>query len=275
MSLRRVVSLTALFSCSALLLTSVVLYIVPAGRVAYWAGWRLWGLSKEQWTAVHINLGVLFLLAVIVHIWLNWAAILSYLKRGIRKLTFFSSDFFVSLVLTLVVCVGTLAKVPPLSSIVELGDYFSERANIRYGEPPYGHAELSPLADFAEKIDVDLEAALQRLSAANIRITDTSRTVQEIALSHGMTPQEIYLIVDPSAAVSPTEMPEKAPAGTGKRSLTELCEMYRLDCQRILNELTSRGFQIAPDLPLKDAAAANGMDPYALYEEIQRIARSQ
>lgn len=45
MNLRRLTSLTALTSFVLLLVTSVVVYLAPQGRVAYWADWRLWGLS--------------------------------------------------------------------------------------------------------------------------------------------------------------------------------------------------------------------------------------
>jgi len=41
--------------------TSLILFIVPQGRVAYWADWRLLGLSKTDWGNIHINLGLLFL----------------------------------------------------------------------------------------------------------------------------------------------------------------------------------------------------------------------
>ncbi|RLB96386.1 MAG: hypothetical protein DRH90_24660 [Deltaproteobacteria bacterium] len=49
MNMKKITSLTSLISFLVLLLNSVVLYIVPHGRVANWADWRLWGLSKTDW----------------------------------------------------------------------------------------------------------------------------------------------------------------------------------------------------------------------------------
>lgn len=69
MNLRRTASLTALVSFVLEIVTSVILYIVPHGRVAYWSDWRMWGLSRTQWADLHINLGVLFLIAVVIHAW--------------------------------------------------------------------------------------------------------------------------------------------------------------------------------------------------------------
>ena len=66
MSLRRIVSLTLFLSVAVMLTSSVILYIVPHGRVAYWADWTLWGLSKTQWGDMHTNSGLLMLIAAFV-----------------------------------------------------------------------------------------------------------------------------------------------------------------------------------------------------------------
>jgi hypothetical protein len=61
MNIRRVTSLTAMIAFIAMLITSIILYIVPQGRIAYWADWRLLGLTKEQWGDIHINMGLLLI----------------------------------------------------------------------------------------------------------------------------------------------------------------------------------------------------------------------
>ena len=136
MNMRKITSLTALLSFVLLMLTSIILYIVPAGRVAYWASWKLWGLSKEQWGEVHINLGFLLLLAMILHIYYNWQPMVSYMKNKARKFRLFTVDFNISMILVLVVFWGTLVGIPPMSSIVQLGANISEKGNLYYGEPP-------------------------------------------------------------------------------------------------------------------------------------------
>mgnify|MGYP000181594178 CR=1 FL=1 len=40
MKIRKIASLTALLSFVVVIVTSIVLYIVPQGRIAYWADWR-------------------------------------------------------------------------------------------------------------------------------------------------------------------------------------------------------------------------------------------
>jgi hypothetical protein len=61
-TIRKVTSLTAALAFILMVLTSIVLYIVPQGRVAYWADWRLLGLTKTDWGNININLGLLFLI---------------------------------------------------------------------------------------------------------------------------------------------------------------------------------------------------------------------
>ncbi len=272
MNMRKITSLTALTSFVLLLLTSIILYIVPAGRVAYWAGYRLWGLSKEDWAAVHINLGVLLLIAVILHVYYNWAAMISYMKNRTRQLRVFTPDFNVALMLTLAVFFGTLAGIPPMSSIIHLGEAVTDRANIKYGEPPYGHAELSPLSDFVDKVQLDLDQSLATLQAAGIVVASPRQTMQEIAEANGTPPQKIYDMIRPAVETG-GQMPEEAPGGTGKRTLVQLCELYQLDVDRVRAGLRDSGVTAAADQSMKDIAAAHGMDPQGLYGLIYRISR--
>jgi len=104
MNMRKITSLTALISFVLLIVTSIILYIVPSGRVAYWAGYRLWGLDKVQWGNVHINLGFLLLIAIILHVYYNWTVMISYMKNKSKRLKIFTADFNISLIVTLAVC---------------------------------------------------------------------------------------------------------------------------------------------------------------------------
>ena len=106
MKIRRVTSLTALLSFIFLITTSIILYIVPPGRVAYWADWQLWGLTKTEWSNIHINLGFLLLLSISLHIYYNWKPIISYLKNKAKQVKIFTKEFNVALVLTIILLWG-------------------------------------------------------------------------------------------------------------------------------------------------------------------------
>lgn len=70
MKIIRITSLTALSTFVLLVLTGLVLYIAPHGRIAYWAEWRFWGLTNSEWRNIHINLALLFLLTIFLHIYI-------------------------------------------------------------------------------------------------------------------------------------------------------------------------------------------------------------
>ena len=271
MNMRKITSLTAMVSFLLLMVTSIILYIVPAGRVAYWAGWELWSLSKVQWGAVHINLGLLFFLSIILHVYYNWQPIVNYLKNRNKQVRIFTADFNISLLVTLVVFVGTLAGIPPLSSIIQLGESISETANLKYGEPPYGHAELSPLQDFAEKVKVDLTEGLALLQTAGIQVSSPKQTIMEIATANGLTPKDLYLTMKPVALAATEVMPEEAVGGTGQRTLAQLCALYQLNPAEIVSGLGVKNIQAELGMTMKAIAAANGIDPHAVYAEIYKL----
>jgi hypothetical protein len=55
---RAFTSLCSLVSFILLLLTAIILYIEPHGRVAYWTKWNFLGLEKHQWGNIHIFSGL-------------------------------------------------------------------------------------------------------------------------------------------------------------------------------------------------------------------------
>lgn len=269
--MRRIVSLTALLSLVLVLLTSVVLYIEPPGRVAYWAGWRLLGLSKEQWGAVHINIGVLFLAALGLHVWYNWTPLVSYLKDKARNFRLFTREFTWAAGITLAFVLGTLLGLPPLSWIPEGNIWFQDRAARIYGEPPYGHAELSTLKTFASRLNLDLDAALERLRRAGVTVAGPEETLQAVALRQGVTPQALYRIMQPETPPGAARaLPAAPPPGTGSRSLADVCQEYGLNIKEAGQRLADAGMASRPDQSLKEIATAAGKAP----DEVWTILRS-
>ncbi len=273
MNMRKITSLTALLSFTLLMVTAIILYIVPSGRVAYWSNWQLWSLSKEDWGAVHMNLGFLLLLSIMLHIYYNWKPMISYMKDRAKKLKVFTGNFNTALVITLVVFFGTLNGIPPMSAIIDLGDSITEDANLFYGEPPYGHAELSPLSDFSDKVKLDLNASIMKLKAAGIKFDSPEQTIKEISIINGVSPQEIYNLIKPEKTQlsEGAKMPEEPLGGTGKRKLARICEMYKLDLSVIIEGLSAKGIKASGKQTMKEISAANSLDPHAVYAQIYAL----
>lgn len=275
MNLRRITSLTAMLSFIVMILTSIILYIVPQGRVAYWADWRLWGLSKEQWGAIHINVGFLFLFALGLHLYYNWKPVVNYLKNKSKKVSVFTPNFNAALVITLLFVVGTLVEVPPFSTIIGVGDSIKDAAAVKYGEPPYGHAELSSFSTFAKKMGIDAKSSLESLKKSGYRVGSPEQTLKEIAEENRTSPQQIYkAMVDYSVGnkekkAGVRSMPDSPPAGTGNRTLADICAEYRLDLKKTLRMLKEKNMTADAEMTIKKIGEVNEKSPVDIYEIIK------
>lgn len=192
MKFRKIISLTAMVSFIVLILTAIVLFIQPHGRVAYWVDWRLWGLSKNQWDSTHIHAGILFLLAIVLHIYYNWRSILSYLKDRIGQVLMFNLHFNIALLITFVVVCGAIAGIPPFRWVMDLNESVKESAVKTYGKPPYGHAELSPLKTLSFRMALDLNKSVQGLKTASIDFEGVNQRIVDIAHLNGITPKQVF-----------------------------------------------------------------------------------
>jgi len=268
--------MTMFISFILLVLTSVILYIVPQGRIAYWADWHLWGLSKTEWSNLHINLGFLFLFAGFLHVYYNWRPITAYMKNKARELKIFTFSFNIAMLLTLIVGVGTYLEIPPMSSVINLGESIKDTAAAKYGEPPYGHAELSSLKLFSKKQDLDLDQAVELLKKEGIQFKDSNETLAAIASINGMSPQGIYNIIKPAAGSSAADgkvgFPDSPMPGFGNMTLGAICSQYNLMFPVIRRGLEEKGVKADAAMTIKEIAAANKKDPMAIFEDIHGVA---
>lgn len=277
MRMKRIASLTAFLSLFFVLLTSAVLYIVPQGRVAYWANWKLWGLLKEQWAAIHINVGILFLIALLLHTYYNWESITFYLKDKSRRLKIFTKDFNIALLLIVVCVVGTYAGIPPFSTIIELNSQVKEAAAEKYGTPPYGHAELSSIKSFARHLDINLNVAIKSLHDAGYSVAHDMQSLKEVASANGVSPQQIYLAMAKAFEKSgeTKSLPRKPGQGMGRLTLKELCRKYDVDSKLIMKALKEANITFQEEMTIKQIGALNGLSPIDVYRKIHEIIENE
>jgi len=256
------------------MLTSVILYIAPHGRVSYWSDWHLWGFSRTEWTNQHLNLGVLFLIAFAIHFFYNMKVITTYLKNKAKKIRVFNGSFNFAFALTLVVCVGTYFMLPPMNLVIKLGEVITERADIKYGEPPYGHAELSSLKIFAKRVNLDLRKAKELLYMQGIKIEDDNQSVGDVAKSNNINPKKLFEIMQP-ATISPpawSTFPEDPPPGFGRKTLADVCAEYDLHIPFILEALKKNNLKADPTGTIKEIAEANNREAMSIFEIIHNAA---
>lgn len=191
--LRKATSLTLCLSFIILCVSSVVLFIAPEGRVAYWSNWTGLSLSKAQWGDIHITGGFLFLGTCVLHAFLNIRPMVAYLKIRSGKTAL---PVLIAALLCAFVYVGTLAEWRPLSDVIALNDSIREKQAKKHGEPPFGHAELSKLADFCRFLRLDSETVIAGLSGKGLQgDISGSRTLKDIADANDLAPNRLYRMI--------------------------------------------------------------------------------
>lgn len=275
MTLRKTTSLTTLLSFILLLATSIILYVTPQGKIAFWANWKIFGLGKEEWGALHTNLGFLFIIAGIIHTLLNWKPIVAYLKNRAKQLRVFTADFNLALAITLFITLFTLFDLPPVNAVQTFGESIKAAAAETYGEPPYGHAEASPLQAFCKRTGLDLDAALEALGKANLNAVSAQATLAEIAEANGMAPQQVYELMRAEERVNgqgePAATPKGSGSGFGRKTLSSACAELGLDQETVAAGLRRLGIEADMDSTIKTIAEENRMEPQKLYEMVRQL----
>lgn len=291
MKTRRVISLTVLLSFFFLALSGLMLFLSPQGRVAYWAGWALFGLDKEQYTAIHTTFMLLFLTVGVWHIVLNWRAIVGYLKDRTKQVRIITPESSLALMIALAFLVGPLTGLPPFKQFLDAGERLKTYWEVVRGSPPWGHAEESSLQRFCRGMEdferlenqrlviIDCDEALAVLRSQGLTVEGPSQRLVDIAEANRTTPQALATLI--MQAARPL-MPEEAEAsllprleevrfqrpysGLGRMTLEEYAAQYRYELAELQGILSEAGLEVDSEAPLRDEATRLGMDPEGIID---------
>lgn len=198
------------------------LYLSPEGRIAHWIQWHLWGFTKTEWGELHTVFVTIFLIAGIFHLfYFNWKAFLNYFKNKIKRGTHHRYELTTSLVLFVILFGGTILEIPPIYSIVTLGENIKESYVIQENEPPIPHAEDMTISEFSSKIlSLTYDEVIERLGYNGISVLGPDQIISEIAELHNLAPSAILTIVKGS---QDEEVKITSYSGHGRKTL---CQVY-------------------------------------------------
>ena len=188
MNYRKTVSIFLFLSFLILIISGIVLYIMPHGRVAYWTNWRFLTLNKDEWSAIHTIYSIIFILLSVCHLFYNFNPLKNYFKTNRKEL-------FASIMLTIMLFTGTLLSTPPFKNIMELGEQIKESWSDNFIAPKIPHGELLPLKKLCKKINIHPNVALKRLKEKNIKMENLNQKIKDIAKNNNIRPVEIYFII--------------------------------------------------------------------------------
>jgi len=263
---RAFTSLCSLVSFILLLLTALILYIEPHGRVAYWIKWNFLGLEKDQWGNIHIFSGLLFLLAGGFHLYYNWKPLINYLSGKIETGLRYKRELTISCLILLWIIASGIWSLPPLIYLADLSEAIkSSWVTAAELEPPFGHAELVSLKTFCKKQGIPRDRAMAELRAAGFKVDNSGQTLGNIADSKGTSGMGVYEVIkklepQPKAmkpgSVWTPEMIEEAFAGTGvgRKCIGQIIGDHGLDDKTVYQRLKESGIEARNDDKIKKLA---------------------
>lgn len=241
-----------------ILLSGLVLYVAPPGRIANWTHWMLGPLDKAQWQAMHTVFALVFVAAAVLHLVFNWRVLLAYLKTRLHTGTSNRREFAVASAVTVAVLALTLAGLPPFSTVVAVGEWAKNSWAGKETEPPVPHAEGLTLAQLADTTKQPLDQMLSTLARAGVREASAEITVGELATRNSLTPQQLY----GRARATAGPMPVNVEAGLGRKSVQQVCEELGLDVNEGLRRLQAAGLEARADDTMKAIAGNHGRTPH-------------
>ncbi|RKX79283.1 MAG: hypothetical protein DRP87_03575 [Spirochaetes bacterium] len=215
-NLRAFTSIFLAFSFINLILTSIVLYVVPPGRVANWLNWRLLGLTKDQWAAMHTVVGYAFLILSVLHIILNWKVLINYIRYKVKNSVRRLPELVLSFVFVLVLSFGSIYNWFPISYITEFGENISNSwetkailegaGNITPEEVesvPGSTGEESKIgsgwgrktiAEVSKELSVNIDTVISKLKERGIATTSGER-MKDLSERYNVGFEDIYYII--------------------------------------------------------------------------------
>jgi hypothetical protein len=247
------ISFGLFFSFFIILVSGIILYLAPAGRVAHWVNWTLFGLKKEDWQALHTIFAYTFAILSIFHLFtINWKAFWSYIKIKTKQGLNRKKEFLLSLLLTLVILTGTFVEIPPFNLVMEFGEYLTESWEDADKEPPIPHAERLSISQLAAQLkDLSEEQIINKLKSRKIVFTSNNQTLTEIGILNKISPLEIYQIIT-SKGISGQQG-----TGLGNKTLRQFADETGKDINDIIKILQENNIQVKQGLTIREIATEN------------------
>lgn len=189
------ISFLTVFSFLLLAFSGFILYVRPEGSIARWVGWRAIGLDKSGWETVHIVFCALFVLAGIIHLVLNFKAIIIYLTSGIDRNRKNLVEMAVAAGLVVLLMLAAVWRMPPGSWLMKGRSHFKNQPRALRVQAPAPDFEKQSLRRVAEHFGQSPERVLKELQARGLKGVSLESSLEDVARSNQMTPQELYLLI--------------------------------------------------------------------------------
>jgi hypothetical protein len=268
-----------------LVVTGVILFVSPPGRIANWTNWAILGLRKHEWIDLHVCFSALFLLVTVFHLIFNWRPMLNNFRDRLSRRVGFRWEWLVALAICGGVYAGIRAGLAPFSTLMALSNRVKESWDQPRQRAPIPHAELLTLAELAQKAGVEVSAVTNRLQSRGITNVSPGGVVQELADANRRSAQQIYemILAEPAGRGGGRGQGQAhgqgqgrggvgggAGGGMGWKTLTAFCADEGIRLQEGMSRLQAKGLKATADQTMREIAVNNGYTrPYEIIEIIR------
>ena len=113
-------------SAVILLISGIVLFIAPSGRIANTTQWALLWLYKGAWVNLHNIFAILFVAGLIWHLVFNWKPLSNYVVSRATHHLNLKREMLAAVAVMLVLVVLVAQKLPPADALTDLSYYFRQ-----------------------------------------------------------------------------------------------------------------------------------------------------
>ncbi|MEN6307027.1 MAG: DUF4405 domain-containing protein [Anaerohalosphaeraceae bacterium] len=281
---RPFVSVLTGFSFLVVIITGVVLFVTPPGRVANWTNWTIWGLTKNQWIALHICFCALFTIVSIIHIALNLRPLVNYFAGRIQSVRRLRYEWIAAFLVCGIAVWGTLKPFAPFSTLLDLNNRLKNSWDSQASQqPPVPHAELLTITQLAEQANVPVDTVLENLKIAGIGAApdDIFGTVAEKA---GYSPENLFAVATGKAETRGRGQRRgggegqgetrggggSGGGGFGQQTLRQFCQDLNLDINTAMETLRQAGITASADQTIRQIADQNNIRPGELRQLLEK-----
>jgi hypothetical protein len=255
-----------------MVISGIILYFAPPGRVANWSNWTFLGLLKSQWQSIHTIFTFIFVVAAGFHLFYNWKPFLAYLKSKFEAKVKLRQELILSSILVIILLFMTIYNFAPFSTVMEFGDQLKESWSSESTEPPIPHAENLTITEFAKTINIPIDELKEKLSSKNIIITQDDITIKKLAELNNISPNKIYNTLIKPVAPGSTSTAEGR--GYGRKTLEDICFDNNITINAALKNLQAEGIEAVGTEKLKDIAIRNNLLPIDIANKAIGIKKS-
>ncbi len=266
------VSFSLAWSFLIILISGIVLYIAPPGRVANWTDWTLVGFSKSGWQAIHTIFSYTFVILSVFHLFtLNWKIFWHYFTSkavtGLNR----QKELLVSVILIIFVFTGTYFNIQPFKAVIDFGEWTTESWETKDEQAPVPHAETLTIKELSAKyVQMSADSILLLVNQKGLKADSVGQTILEISELNNLTPAKLYSIIIPNSSDGSIKTENKSQfQGFGRKTMDEVAKEFGKDVNTLIGILKKNGIDANPTDKLKDLAESAGKTPLEIMELIK------